>query len=95
MQSFRGFLPYAVRFEPILVLVVHTKTSREMNFCTNGPMDTISVKSCTTIVDMRQNQDNTAFRRGSELALQANYWTGYLALARTNRLANHNQGEPE
>jgi len=38
---------------------------------------------------MRQNQDNTAFRRGSELALQANYWTGYLALARTNRLANH------
>jgi hypothetical protein len=63
-----------------------------MNFCTNGPMDTISVKSCTTIVDMRQNQDNTAFRRGSELALQANYWTGYLALARTNRLANHSNG---
>src|SRR5512135_906315 len=89
MQSFCGFLPYPVRFDAIAVLIVHTETNRKAHFCMSGPMDTISVKSCAIVADMRQKLDNTAFRRGSQLALQANCWTGYASLERTNRLANH------
>ncbi len=47
--------PYPVRFDAIGVLVVLAETSEEANFCTNGPMDMISVKICATVVDMRQN----------------------------------------
>src|SRR5258708_8818398 len=89
MWSFGRFLLYPVRFDAIYVLVVHVEMSEETNFCTDGPMDTISVKSCATVVDMRQNQDATTFRHGSQLACKANYWTGYGSPARTNRVANH------
>src|SRR5450755_3792300 len=92
MQSFRCFDPYLVRFEPIPVLVVHTEASREMNFCTNGPMDRKSVKNCATVADMCQKPDNTAFRCSSRLASQANYWTRYASSERTKRLSNHTLG---
>ena len=86
---FSCFLPYPVRFDALSVLVVHTKTSEETHFCMNGLMDTISVKICATVTYMCQKQNNTAFRCGSQLALQATYWTGYLSLARTKPLSNH------
>src|SRR5450755_848788 len=89
MQLFGRFLPYPVQFEPICVLLVHAKTSEKTNFCTNGPMDTISVKSCATVADMRQNLDATIFRAGFRQALQANCWTGYASPARTFSVANH------
>src|SRR5450755_4705195 len=89
MQLFGRFLPYPVQFEPICVLLVHAKTSEKTNFCTNGPMDTISVKSCATVADMRQNLDATIFRAGFRQALQANCWTGYASRARTFSVANH------
>jgi len=52
-------------------------------------MDTISVKKCATVADMRQKQNHTAFRRGAQLALQGNCWTEYVSSARTFRLSNH------
>ena len=51
--------------------------------------NTISVKKCATVADMLQKLDHTAFRRGAQLASQANFWTGYASPARTNRLSNH------
>jgi hypothetical protein len=69
MQSFRHFLPYSVRFEPIRVRVVHTEVSGEANFCMNGPMDRISGKNCATVADRCQKQDNTTCRHGSQPAV--------------------------
>jgi hypothetical protein len=86
---FIGFEPFRVRFKPYPVLVVQTDAHKDAFFRATGPMVTISVKSCATVADMRQNQDNIAFRRGSQLALQANCWTGYASPERTNRLSNH------
>src|SRR5450755_32587 len=93
MQLFGRFLPYPVQFEPICVLLVHAKTSEKTNFCTNGPMDTISVKSCATVADMRQNLDATILRAGFRQALQANCGTGYASPARTFSVANHTGAE--
>jgi hypothetical protein len=86
---FIGFEPFSVRFKPYPVLVVHADARKDAAFRATGPMDTISVKSCATVTYMRQKQDNIAFRRGSQLALQANCWTGYASPERTNRLSNH------
>src|SRR5260370_17245627 len=84
------FLTYHVRFDALCVLAVHAKAYGETNFGRNGPMDTISVKRCATVAFMCQKQNNTAFRRSPQLALQADCWTGYLSLARTKPLSNHN-----
>ena len=54
-------------------------------------MDTISVKSCAPVADMRQKLGNTTFKHGSQLACKANYWTAYLSLGRAERLANHSK----
>ena len=86
---FIGFEPFRVRFKPYPVLVVQADARKDAVFRATGPMDTISVKSCATVAYMSQKQDNIAFRRGSQLALQANCWTGYASPERTNRLSNH------
>ena len=86
---FECFEPYPVRFDAITVLIVHRETNRMAHLCTDGPTDTISVKSCATVADICQKPDNIAFRCGSQLASQANCWTAYVSLARTKRLSNH------
>src|SRR5690348_16071452 len=87
--SFCSFEPYTVRFEPIAVLVVHTKTNKMTHFYMNGPMDKNSVKNCATVAYMRQKLVNITYRDGSQLALQANGWTPYASAVRTFRLSNH------
>ena len=54
-----GFKLYPVRFEPILVLVVHLGTNKMAHLCMDGPMNRNSVKNCATVTFMRQKLDNT------------------------------------
>src|SRR5258708_20247966 len=89
LQPFDRFLLYPVRFATIGVLIVHAEMSRETSFCTNGPMDTIPVKSWATVAQIRQSQSVTLFRHSSQTALQANSWTVYASPPRTKPLSNH------
>src|SRR5713101_5001584 len=86
---FIGFDAFRVRLEPYAGPGVHALASREVDFCETGPLDRNSVKSCATVVNMRQKQNTIVFRRGSQLACKANCWTGYMAPARTRLMSNH------
>ncbi len=72
-----------------LFTIIHAKMNKIAHLCMNGLMDTNSVKNGATVTDMRQKLNYTDYWHGSRLACQANYWTAYASLARTNRLSNH------
>src|SRR6266699_6755396 len=62
------FEPILVRFDILLVRVVHTHTSKETDLCAYGSMDKNWFKDETTVVVMRQNQDAAAHRDSSQAA---------------------------